>query len=342
MTSETIEIANDGDVILVVGTADDQLRLRVNSVFLRASSKFFNTLLGGNFAEGQNLSSDKPKEIPLPEDDPETIRWICQVAHLKNGGLPSRLDKEQMCMMVEAIDKYDLRETMAPVMNEWLNPYKAKGTDLSDMEVYLDAAMRFEYPTAFYRITEGFLRFEGEPYTRLARASSSDTIWRVINKLENERTRLRNLISQAINDATLKLPYLPPQATSCCNNTITVRFMYCVRNVDLTPSGIARGSLDKVFKKIDALSDPTVPQCPDEWSSCDPSRLRKLLVEKVADMRDVNGLCYYCTCYDEPEKRLCGCIVPEIKTASGGWELQSGDNWGNGTGSDAGSGDEWP
>lgn len=66
---ERIDVASDGDLILVVG---DQLELRVYACVLRLTSPVFKAMLGPRFAEGQNPgTSAEPQRLALPEDDVE-------------------------------------------------------------------------------------------------------------------------------------------------------------------------------------------------------------------------------------------------------------------------------
>lgn len=48
---ETVIVAPEGDVILVVGA--DKKRLRVSSTFLSQSSSVFKAMFSGKFAEGE-------------------------------------------------------------------------------------------------------------------------------------------------------------------------------------------------------------------------------------------------------------------------------------------------
>lgn len=64
----------DGDVILVVGKDEEIQKYRVSSAFLSHASPVFTAMFAKDrFAEGQNLSSANPKEVRLPDDDPDSI-----------------------------------------------------------------------------------------------------------------------------------------------------------------------------------------------------------------------------------------------------------------------------
>ena len=74
---ETLNIVEDGDLILVVGK-DNILKIRVRSLLLRITSKPFNAMFGPNFSEGQGLGNGSPvKEVPLPDDDLLSMKLIC-------------------------------------------------------------------------------------------------------------------------------------------------------------------------------------------------------------------------------------------------------------------------
>jgi hypothetical protein len=51
--STIVKIAADGDVILVVGP--EEVQLRVHSLFLKAASKPFSAMFGPDWREGHNM-----------------------------------------------------------------------------------------------------------------------------------------------------------------------------------------------------------------------------------------------------------------------------------------------
>ena len=70
MESPSESTAASGDVLLVIGSEGKWIQ--VHSLILRTASTVFNAMLGPHYTEGRDLSSESPKEILLPEDDPES------------------------------------------------------------------------------------------------------------------------------------------------------------------------------------------------------------------------------------------------------------------------------
>jgi len=107
-TDTSVPIAANGDVYLLVGP--DLKRLRVSSQtsqILRNASTYFSNLFGPKFAEGQNLSSSDPKEVPMPDDDARAVEMICNIIHLRNDAVPLSLAPEEVFEVAAAADKFD-------------------------------------------------------------------------------------------------------------------------------------------------------------------------------------------------------------------------------------------
>ena len=104
--------APGGDVELLLGPPANPVKVCVQSVVLALASPVFKTLLGPDFAEGNVTSSnDSLWRVSLPEDDPETMIWICKALHLHrdmcyNFPLPA------LELLAAHIDKYDLADAL--------------------------------------------------------------------------------------------------------------------------------------------------------------------------------------------------------------------------------------
>lgn len=83
--SELVKLSFDGDVILEPsGGGEDAIRLLCSSTCLRHGSPVFRAMFRPDtFAEGENLSSDSPRVVPLPEDDPKAMKKLCEILHLQ-------------------------------------------------------------------------------------------------------------------------------------------------------------------------------------------------------------------------------------------------------------------
>ncbi|KAH6952129.1 hypothetical protein DER45DRAFT_543630 [Fusarium avenaceum] len=78
-----IEIASDGDLILLVGPEESKFRVR--SVLLMAASKPFSAMLGPHWKEGHDKRDhDGLFELKLPDDDAAALKTICSIIHYQN------------------------------------------------------------------------------------------------------------------------------------------------------------------------------------------------------------------------------------------------------------------
>ncbi|KAK3343148.1 hypothetical protein B0H65DRAFT_241411 [Neurospora tetraspora] len=139
--SDILEVSPTGDIILVVGPPEEkQLRLRVSSTILRSASKVFDAMFSPPWIESScTLSLEAPKDIDLPDDDPEAMKAICYAIHHRPDMIPfAEMDGKHILQAVRTIDKYDLFTTMQMVTDRWfrqVTPYRSS-TDL----MYLVAA----------------------------------------------------------------------------------------------------------------------------------------------------------------------------------------------------------
>lgn len=127
-------IAPDGDVILVVA-AEPQPKgrpqipytfahLRVHSKVLRSASRVFDAMLGANWNEGQGLGTRKatnPRQVQLPDDDPDVMRVICSALHRPNDPPTEVLEAESVLKVAMHADKYDLMDALRSASGHWLD-----------------------------------------------------------------------------------------------------------------------------------------------------------------------------------------------------------------------------
>ncbi|KAK3343133.1 hypothetical protein B0H65DRAFT_540651 [Neurospora tetraspora] len=124
-------ISATGDIILVVGapdSEDQQLRLRVQSAILREASTVFRAMLSPPWIESKGISAENPKEIHLPEDDPEAMETVCLALHFLNNDVDPETSGLMMLHVAILIDKYDLMNAMHFVITTWFQQPKQHRT----------------------------------------------------------------------------------------------------------------------------------------------------------------------------------------------------------------------
>ena len=164
--NDLVLIAPEGDAVLVVcnESYEQQIKLRVKTSLLRASSTVFNIMFGPKFAEGQTLDDDTPPEIPL-EDDPDSMKIICQVVHFQTTSLPRHLPACQVLQLAQTMDKYDLLEAMNLAFDKWLVPSK----DIHDLYMLMNAASLLKHEAGFQSVTRELLIVSNSPFVEEGR-----------------------------------------------------------------------------------------------------------------------------------------------------------------------------
>lgn len=149
---DTKNIDPCGEAILVVGP--EMLRLRVNTGCLKWASKVFGVMFSGRFAEGNGLSSNTPKDISLPEDDPEHMLTLCNLLHSRHEQLPKNLDSLQLLQLACLYDKYGCAKAVSEIISlRWLQ-VKRDIDGLEEVAQLAGAAYLLDDTTAFGWFTE--------------------------------------------------------------------------------------------------------------------------------------------------------------------------------------------
>ncbi|KAJ5278656.1 hypothetical protein N7478_004028 [Penicillium angulare] len=114
-----VEMAESGDVFLVVGP--EKLELRVQSLILKATSKTFAARLGPNWTKGhEQPSPEKPMEIHLPEDNAVSPKYICAVTHSRSQMIPKDLSAQDILDIAIVADKYFFVDALEMANRSWL------------------------------------------------------------------------------------------------------------------------------------------------------------------------------------------------------------------------------
>lgn len=177
--STAVNIAADGDVILVVGP--EKSKIRVYSFMLKAASKPFSAMLGPSWKEGrQQHTADVPNELQLPDDDAVGMKYICAVLHHQSQMIPAALHVNVVLSIAVLADKYDFVNALAFASAAWLVP---AGKEASDLMVLAAAAVLLLNAKLFTAITKSLILNYGGSYLHLFNQDLESTLsWRVVCK----------------------------------------------------------------------------------------------------------------------------------------------------------------
>ncbi|QYT00376.1 BTB domain-containing protein [Trichoderma simmonsii] len=208
-TNTIVEIAPDGDLILIVGP--EEAKLHVDSMMLRAASKLFSAMFGPNWKEGRDLlNGDRLTEIPLPEDNAAAMKIICSVIHHQRSEVPRTLAAGDVLAVAVAADKYDCVEALELASDRWLRP---SGDEAGNLMLLTAAAYLFQNAQAFKELTKALILDYKDPYLTLScKEVESAMPWKVFCLLEEQRGSARLRVADILmaglskNPATLISP----------------------------------------------------------------------------------------------------------------------------------------
>ena len=149
----THRIHPQGDVVFV--TPDDH-RFLVHSIFLRNSSKVWEAMLSGRFAEGIDLCPNSPKDILIGDDDTDALHKVLLLVHMNYKNLVKTVSVKTLYNVAVIVDKYDCADALSLPLQAWFAPYIGPtADDLGFFDVgYLVAASAVtNHPVAFADLT---------------------------------------------------------------------------------------------------------------------------------------------------------------------------------------------
>ncbi|KXT00210.1 hypothetical protein AC578_7009 [Pseudocercospora eumusae] len=163
MTDDIDVIDDEGDVVFIVGTPKE--KLKVSSVVLSRVSPVFKALLGPHFREGQSeRSSTQPVEINLPDDEPTAMTILLKMVHLKEFACFTNRAKICTKFLLElaiVADKYDLVKKLRlqchGLLLHWLFE-SPQENDITRQGRIIAASYILDQPAVFEEVTGRFLR----------------------------------------------------------------------------------------------------------------------------------------------------------------------------------------
>lgn len=154
------KIAPDGDILLIIGTPPTA-KVVVWSATLKRTLAVFSAMLSSKFSEGQGVgSSQTPKEITLPDDDPIAISNMCNLTHghrLTVKQLPKI--STRVLKLAIVIDKYACVEVLyyqtQAILLKWLDEFP--DADIIAYGQIAAAAYLLDQPRVFNKATKGLI-----------------------------------------------------------------------------------------------------------------------------------------------------------------------------------------
>lgn len=174
----TIDIATDGDIVLVVGP--ENVRLRVRSLNMKATSEPFSAMLGSSWKEGRDLLEDGSVEVPLPDDNAMAMVYICAIIHHRNRMLPSTITPKVILEIAVTADKYDFVDALRFASESWLHFRSIEADGLMNLAA---AAYAFRNAQAFRDFTKALILDYGGSYLSLSTENIKSVMgWKVFCK----------------------------------------------------------------------------------------------------------------------------------------------------------------
>ena len=167
-----VEVAADGDLVLAL---PEELYIRVSSNALSLVSPVFKAMLGPRFREGNEpRSSDRPIEIPLPEDDGIAMKHLCLLLHGRTGDSYSHGDRTfptQLHALAVLADKYDCVEAISlpteAMLSRFWNYRTTQPLLMEQMGCLAMAAASLRLSPLFYAFTKSIVLDYHVPYMAL-------------------------------------------------------------------------------------------------------------------------------------------------------------------------------
>ncbi|CZR60106.1 uncharacterized protein PAC_10001 [Phialocephala subalpina] len=239
-----LDISPDGDVVLVVGPRNE--RLRVQSQCLQCASKVFDAMFKPYWSEGQGLSKESPREVPLVEDDAHAMQTICCVIHHRNNDVPVSLTSKEVLQIAIAVDKYDLKVALKYASVQWLKPRPDE--ERVDKGYLLAAAFLYDDMDTFAAHTLSLILYHKGSYLEFLDDEITNQIvhWKTFYLLKERRTRMRAELSQLLIKGK--------RAACSCGWAKTRGEKYALLLLDYGPLKMLDAPISEIIEKMEKVS----------------------------------------------------------------------------------------
>nr|POF03866.1 hypothetical protein CFP56_21622 [Quercus suber] len=315
-----VAVLEGGDVVLCIsGLAGlrKPVGLRCSSHILTMTSPVFKTLLAD--------AGDREAQLHLPEDDGDALLLLCNLLHLRNDALPSRLPADLLYRVAVLADKYDCSTAAGRATMGWFDGLLRQPGTMTrlDLPRIIQAAYFLNEPTSFVRFTERWVLCEGMG----ARLSFSDISpknqlgRRLVTELHSRRQALIAAVradldlivdpcSLAFSDTTEHyIDYMPgmtpepdgetgriPGSLCYVDSQCGTLYLGALRDSNIWPPTVWPSSLEQVVQNVKAFEIPEYDDC-DKCEFCEDVKAKfAIAVGMVKQMHNTRlwGLCLDC------------------------------------------------
>ncbi|KAH6625532.1 hypothetical protein C7974DRAFT_455732 [Boeremia exigua] len=271
-STSTVDIADNSDVILIVGPKEK--RLRVSSLSLANASKVFRSMFGPHFREGQKLgdSSSCIREVPMPEDNADAMEIICNIIHFRS--VPENINADLLLHAAIEADKFNCRNVVHHASTLWLN--QAESKELIELAQLMASSYLLNNSRAFGQITLKMIFCHQGSYLPLAEQEIGldlTVLLRICCLLEERRALLISKVAHVLFEGAIISCMNSTQCSCAWSETRSHAYVELLQSEALQPRELHKMSLTQIMGRIDNLRDPVLPQntqqasCSYRWHS---------------------------------------------------------------------------
>ncbi|KAK5123550.1 hypothetical protein LTR85_002588 [Meristemomyces frigidus] len=159
--TQTINIAAQGDVCLVVGENEAEVGYIVDSHTPKLASPIFAALLGPRFAEGNALilhqdhqnANVSPFNVTLPEDDGKAMKLLLDHIHFRQ--VSDRLELADLVDLAVVVDKYQCQTALNHYATAQMRLLVDSNGFSDKLAEYLGLSIAFRSHEIFHAVTMG-------------------------------------------------------------------------------------------------------------------------------------------------------------------------------------------
>ncbi|KAL1640811.1 hypothetical protein SLS58_006634 [Diplodia intermedia] len=151
-TTHTADPAGD----LILQFPEQQQAICASSSVMKLCSPVFRAMLGPHFREGQG-AADRPRMVPLPGDDAESMRVVCHALHHVDPAPTVTFDR--LAGVARLVDKYDMVHALRPYIEAWLRKLMRGSEESEPSRIQMEHGADLLYATVLLDAPEAFMNW---------------------------------------------------------------------------------------------------------------------------------------------------------------------------------------